>query len=378
MGKHAKQICLVIATLGAGGAERVMSLLANEWAMRGKAVTIITLGPAGADHYELVTGVRRVGLDVLKTSSGKLDAVKTNIRRVKRLRSAIKNEQPDVVVSFMDATNVLTLLATQRMRVRVVVSERIDPRHYPIAPGWQWLRRKLYPRASAVVVQTEAVADWVRVFLPAEKVHVIPNPVSVPTSEGAGSPGTADKCSNVVPSQPFIAAMGRLDRQKGFDLLLQAFAALSNDLDLRLVILGEGREREALTIQAAQLGISNRVIMPGRLADPFPILSKAQVFVLSSRFEGYPNALLEAMALRLPVVSFSCPSGPADIIVDGENGLLVELLSPHELSKVIEKMVRDRELRERLGSAAASSMKRFSPSVIADEWERLFELLLKQ
>jgi glycosyltransferase involved in cell wall biosynthesis len=368
-----RKIVLVIASLGAGGAERVMSMLATEWVKRGNHVTLITLDDIGRDHYPLPPDVKRVGLAVLGASMGKLDALQRNLSRLGKLRAAIKAESPDVVISFMDATNVLTLLATSGLKVPVVVSERIDPSHYSIATGWNWLRKKLYPRASTVVVQTESIASWARGIVKRDKVEIIPNPVQVlppPHSEADAAlvPGVPAE----VFEKPFILAVGRLHEQKGLDLLLAAFAAIPPEEDARLVILGEGPEREALTAQAEELGIGDRVYMPGRVANPFPVLARAGIYVLSSRFEGFPNALLEAMAAGLPVVSFNCPSGPGHIINNGVDGILVEAENTEKLCEAMTFLLRDPELRKRLGREAKKSTTKYSLDSITNKWERLF------
>lgn len=370
-------IVLVISSLGAGGAERVMTLLAGEWARRGRRVTLITLDDGTGDHYGVPPGVTRVALDVLGASAGKVDAVRRNVRRIGRLKDSIKAARAGVVISFMDSTNVMTLLATRRLGVPVIVSERIDPRHYPIARGWNWLRRRLYPMAAAVVVQTAGVAEWAREFVPGERVRVIANPVVVAGGDGAGSEdGTAQNGALPagLPESGFIAAMGRLDRQKGFDILLRAYAGLVQPRP-GLVIIGEGGERQGLQLLAAELGVADEVWLPGRLSEPAAGLRRAGMFVLSSRFEGFPNALLEAMVLGLPVISFDCASGPADIIDDGKNGLLVRAEDVDALVNAIDRLIKDANLARELGAKAAEVSERFSLSRVTDEWDALMEFV---
>lgn len=347
----------------------MMALLAAEWVRRGRAVTLITLGDAD-DFYSLPSEVERVALDLLKPSRGAVDALRNNWRRLRELRRAILQRQPHTVISFMDATNILTLLALRQTAVPVIVSERIDPRYYPIGRGWVWLRRRLYPRAHAVVVQTSAVADWAREFVPDYKVHIIANPIAPPPlEEVAASPRPC-----WLPDAPYIAAMGRLDPQKGFDLLLTAFAQLVETAqwpDLNLVIMGEGAERSALQNLARNLGISDKVIMPGRIANAWPVLAACECFVLSSRFEGFPNALLEAMAMGAPTVSFDCPSGPSDIVNDGADGLLVKNNDTKALVDTITKLFANPELAQQLRNAAPQSMQRYSVKAITDQWENV-------
>lgn len=347
----------------------MMTLLATEWVQRGRDVTLITLGDAD-DFYPLPPEVERVALDLLKPSQGVLDALKNNWQRLRELRRAIVKRQPGTVISFMDATNILTLLALRGTRIPAIVSERIDPRHYPIGRGWTWLRRRLYPRAHVVVVQTTSVAEWARDFIPAEKVHVIANPVDPP------SPGKLATMPQPgwLPRTPYIAAMGRFAPQKGFDLLLRAFAEFinsSHQREFHLVIMGEGAERNALEKLARDLKIHDRVIMPGRIDNAWPILAACECFILSSRFEGFPNALLEAMAVGAPAISFDCPSGPADIIKDGVDGLLIKNGDAAALADAMKKLIGDEELKQKLRNAAPRAMNRYSIKAITDQWKNI-------
>lgn len=360
-----KPIVMVIASLRGGGAERVMTLLANEWVRRGRRVSVITLEDS-QDAYALAPEVERVRLGVSGASRGKWNALRNNWRRLKALRRAILQQNPAVVISFMDVTNILTLLATRGSGLRVIVSERIDPRRHVIGAGWQQLRRQVYPWCGALVVQTRAVADWAEGFLDPAKVHVIANPVQ------AGSEPGGEARPDWLPEK-YIVAMGRLHPQKGFDLLLKAYGEIAPQYtDLHLVIMGEGMERSALELMSEEAGLKDRVMLPGRIDDPWPVLRNSVLFVLSSRYEGFPNALLEAMALGVAVVSFDCPSGPADVIRHNQNGLLVEAENPSALAKAIDSLLKNKNKRQALGRMAKKNAADFSISRITDSWEKLF------
>ncbi|MGC4085034.1 MAG: glycosyltransferase [Vicinamibacterales bacterium] len=305
-----RRLTLVVTSLEAGGAERVLSSLANAWSAEGRTVTVITLHHAANDFYELAPGVTRVALDVLRPSRGAADAMLGNVRRVRALRRAIKSSMPDVVIAFTDQTNVSTLLACVGLGLPVVVSERIDPASHAIGRAWDAARRCVYPRAHAVVVQTETVADWARRFMPAARVRVIPNPVA----RILPGPGDANPVVPlVVLPAPFVAAMGSLVPRKGFLDLIRAFASATVDHgDWHLVILGEGDERARLEEEATRLGLGPRVHLPGLVDYPGRVLTQASLFVLSSHSEGFPNALLEAMSCGCASISVDCPSGPSD------------------------------------------------------------------
>lgn len=362
-GGAAVRITLVIPSLGSGGAERVMSVLAGMWAARGEEVTLVTSEPAAEDFYPLHPAVRQVSLE-LPAPAGparKAKLLPHVLRIAAGLRREIRASRPDVVVSFMEVTNILALVATRGLRVPVIVSERTDPRQYGASRIWRSLRRRLYPRAAAVVVQTESVREWALEFLAAERVHVIPNPVLAPPPAGKLPPG--------FPAGPLVVAMGRLHSDKGFDLLLRAVApSLERHPEWSLVVLGEGPDRAALEALARELGIAGRVRFPGRVAAPDAVLRHAALFVLSSRFEGFPNALVEAMACGVAVVSTDCRSGPAEIVRQGVDGVLVPPGDPEALGAAVERLISDPAERERLAARAPEVVARFGAEGVLEMW----------
>lgn len=356
------RLVLVIAGLEAGGAERVLSTLANGWVAAGHEVHLITWAAAGADFYSLDRRVRRLGLDLLRPSPHPLVGLWRMATRVRRLRVRLRALQPTLVLSFTTSVNLETLLACAGLGVPVVVSERTEPGRQVLDRVRRGLRRRLYPRADAVVVQTPAIAGWFRDRLPGVRLRVIPNPVMPLDSPLAAAAG-----------RPQVMALGRLVPLKGFDLLLRAFAgSRAAELGWHLCIVGEGPERARLEALAGELGIRHRVSLPGLLADPGRELARSPIFVLSSRYEGFPNALLEAMMQGCAVVSFACPSGPAAIVRDGENGRLVAPEDVTALSAVLDGLLTSPIERVRLGAAARASLAVYSPARVLAQWQTLF------
>lgn len=364
--KAATRITLVISYLGGGGAERVMSIVANYWAEHGRKVTLITLGLAHEDFYAIDHSVHRVELGLRVNSLHFAAAIKNNLRKLKRLRQEIRASQPDVVLSFTDTTNVLTLASTVGLAVPVIAAEHIDPRQHTIGPVWQALRRLVYPRATGVVVLTDSVRPWAEGIVKKSAVHVIPNPVTVSAIKHNG----VRKQSGVGGT---IVAMGRLAPQKGFDLLLKAFALCASKYPhWSLVILGEGEERSRLEALTGELGVEDRVSLPGQVQDPSSVLGKADIFVLASRYEGFPMALVEAMACGLAVLSTDCPSGPREIIRDAVDGVLVRPNDVDELATAMDRLMADPAERQRLGERAVEVIERFSVHKIMNMWDDLF------
>ncbi len=360
-----RSVLLIVSSLSAGGAERAVNELASRWADKGWRVGVLTLSSPESDHYQLPASVIRFGLGLLTDSSNFLQSLRNGMRRMHALRSVVRSFAPDVAVSFVDRTNVLLLLALLGCAVPTVVSERIDPTRYRLGPLWTLGRALLYPRASAVVVQTEAVALWARRLVPTRKIWVIPNFVPNLRSRSIGV------------AMRTVLGVGRLDKQKGFDLLLEAYARSGVRRDgYRLVILGEGPERAALEDLAVRLGVADVVEMPGVVKAPEDWMEQAAVFVLPSRYEGFPNVLVEAMAMGCAVVAADCRSGPREIVRHESDGLLVPVEDVAALSQAIVSLIGDDPLREKLGKNAIAVRERLAAPAILARWERLLDEIL--
>lgn len=359
------RLTLVIPSLERGGAERVMSILASSWAEKGHEVTLLTLKREVTPAYELHPSVklRNLGLPG-EPAANSLTAAFRQVTRLRALRRAIRESQPSLVISFMERTNVLILAATRGLHVPVIVSERVDPRHYDIGRFWNGLRSLTYRWAAALVCQSRASLIWFEQRMKV-KGRVIPNPVPAP-KEGTDPPVKSAEGHTMI-------AMGRLVDQKGFDLLLDAFGQLAARYpDWSLVILGDGPLRGVLVARVHALHLEHQVQFAGEVPDPFSFLRAADLFVLSSRFEGFPNALCEAMACGIAVVSFNCPSGPAEIIRNGIDGILVPPGDVPAMVAALDRLMKDQGERERLASRAPEVMERFSRDKVLLLWEQLF------
>lgn len=358
------KLALVISSLGGGGAERVMSLLANAWAARGDAITLITLAPDSRDTYALDPQVRRVALDVAGNSAHVLAALAHNLVRIRALRRAIVACQPDAVISFIAESNVRVLLAVAGLRVPVIVSERTFLNGHHMRGIWRRLRRWSYPRAAAIVAQTRRCADDLE-SLVRRRVEVIANPVSLDPAAPGEPPRDAARARTLL-------AVGRLAPEKGFDLLIDAFAEIAaQHRDWRLLILGEGPLRAELARAVHARGLDARITLPGFDPHIRAAMRGADLFVLSSRYEGFPNALLEAMTEGLACVSFDCDAGPRELIEQRVNGWLVPPGDAHALAAALDTLMRDAGARARLGQQARAISHAYSLPGILAQWNAL-------
>ncbi|MGK7935218.1 MAG: glycosyltransferase family 4 protein [Xenococcaceae cyanobacterium] len=361
------RLTLVLPSLSGGGAERAAVLLAEGFCQRGHQVSLITIAGKETDFYQLSPQIDRIALHVAKQSPTPIHGLANNLYRLWILRQTINSWQPDVVISFLDKTNVLTLLSLLATKYPVLVCEQNNPTQNDLGRSWHLLRRLVYPLATKVVSSSQGVEQYFKWLSPQQKI-VIYNPLAVPAKQSESFTLPA----GVNPQQQWLVAMGRLTHQKGFDLLLKAFATIAPQYpDWQLLILGEGELRPDLEKLREQLKLVDRVCLPGLIANPFPLLSQGELFVLSSRYEGFGNVIIEAMACGLPVISTDCPSGPREIIRHGIDGLLIPNQDHNSLAQAMASLMEDKQRRQQLAQEAKQGLNKFYPETIISRWESL-------
>ena len=353
-----------------GGAERVTVNLAAHWASIGWDVTVVTLASEEKDFYQLPPGVQRIALNLPGGNGRLLAAAVSNLPRIIALHRILRQERPTVAIAIMLTSNLLLALASYGIKDVVAVgTEHIHPPSMPMAPHWEFLRSYLYGRLNAVAALTSETSQWLRYNTRARRVQVIPNHIPFPFSNQEPFVDT-----HIIPEERrVLLAVGRLCDQKGFDLLINVYARLSIRFpDWILVILGEGPDRRALEAQIKSVGLVDRAIMPGRAGNLVDWYEAAELFVMSSRFEGFPNALLETMVHGVPAVSFDCDTGPRDIIRHEIDGLIVPNSDLDAMEVALARLMMDESLRRRLGERAIEARERFSADKVADLWTQLF------
>jgi glycosyltransferase involved in cell wall biosynthesis len=297
------------------------------------------------------------------------------MHRAFALRSVLRQTRPDVALSFMTTSNVLLALAASRMKgVATVGSERIHPPQYPLGMIWEGLRVLFYSHLDAIVAVSYESAEWLRRNAGAGRVHLIPNSATWPLQEQPPflPPPVRSGKSRL------LLAVGRFSQQKGFDLLILSFSRLAIEFpNWRLVILGDGPDRLTLAKQLELSGLNSRVALPGRVGNVGQWYAASDLYVMSSRFEGFPNTLVEAMAHGLAAVSFDCDTGPRDIIRHGVDGLLVQNGDIEALTSALRQLMGDDGLRQQYSAKAVEVREKFSLEKISSMWESLFMNLKK-
>lgn len=369
------RISFIIYDMQEGGAERVLSILANCWAEQGEQVTLFTLDDGTVPpFYKLHSSIEYRPLDLLPKSNQFPNRIFQTIFRMLISRKAIKLSQPDVVVSFMDITNIRTLISMIGLPIPVIVSERTSPSYLSQQRSrlWNGLRRLVYMRAAKVVSVSHGIDSYFDYF-PEKKRAVIHNPVFLKEPNGTESRVAPENKNN---GSKRIITLGRLEKEKGHDFLIKAFAKIADKYpEWSLIIWGEGRWRADLEELSQGLEVSGRVQLPGITRYPLAELQKADLFVLSSRHEGFPNVLLEAMACGLPVISFDCATGPNEIIRDGVDGMLVSPENIEALAEAMDQLMGDEGKRNALSEKGLEVLDRFSLPKIMAIWNQLIQEL---
>jgi glycosyltransferase involved in cell wall biosynthesis len=352
------RVVLVTGGLDCGGAQRVIADMANYWAARDWQVTLATWsGPDLRDFYELSANISRVWLDVDSRGNSVIGALRAFADRILKLRGLLRRAKPDVVLSFIDVSNIHTILAAAGLGVRVVVCERTHPgQNRTVSRPWKALRRLCYSWADQVVAQTKDAAVWIERQC---KTHVLIIPNSL-----------RELPETVSQREPLIIAVGRLSKEKGLDVLLEAFARVRMHFaEWRLCIIGEGTERRALAELVGKLNLQGQAELIGQVKDVETWMARAALMVHPSRREGFPNAVLEAMAMGATVICTDCRAGPSELIEDGVNGRLVPVDDLEALARVMAQLMADSTTRERLGDEGTKVRQRYSQNELMKKWE---------
>ena len=360
---RADRILLVLPSLERGGGERVLLQLAGSFQDVGREVHVVALlggGPLRSFVPNAVT------LHELIDAGDAPKGLALAWKAFPRLVSLIRTVKPHAMLSTMTGTNLLAVLASMRARshTRLVLREAaslVNTKSVLKRQAMRWL----YRRAEGLVAVSAGVAQDLRgLGLSDDRIHVIRNPVDVERLRylaGVGRP-----LSNHG-NERYVVSLGRLAEQKDHATLLRAYAASAMRATHRLVIVGGGEGHERLQRLVNELGLTDRVVLTGAMDNPYRVLADAELHVLSSRWEGYPNVLLEALALGVPVVSTDCPYGPREILDGGRYGHLVPVADAATLARAM-----DEELKQP-SSGAEAVLATHRPQVVASRYLTLLD-----
>jgi glycosyltransferase involved in cell wall biosynthesis len=331
--RHAKRVAVYLPSLAGGGAERTFLVLASGFARRGWDVDLVVADPTGPLLGEVSPAVRLIGLGAANVTMS-----------IVPFARYLRRRRPDAVLTAMSHANLAAVLAISISRVptRLVVTEHQHlstllagsaTRRERLFPG---LMRALYPRAAEVVAVSAGVADdlALRAQIPRSSIRVEKNPIRIEELRALGAEPPRHEWFDAG-EPPVVLGVGRLTRQKDFGTLVRAFRRLRDSRAARLLLLGDGEDRQLLERLVAELDLRGDVRIMGFVSNPYPYYAGADLFVLSSLWEGLPTVLLEAMVFGLPIVSTDCHSGPEEILEGGRLGALVRPGDPVALAQAM-------------------------------------------
>ncbi len=362
-----KHICFYIGSLHKGGAERVFVNLAEYFQNTGYRVTIVTQYRfPEEEEYALPSGVRRVLSDLTEDELSNSRIVNL-CRRILKLHLIWKREKPNLVLSCIGKNNFMTVVTTMFTRTRPVVSVVGEAREEYPGRLMRILANHLFPFADGIVLQTERSRAFFHRRV-GRRAVILPNSLN-PDFIKPRYEGERDKR---------IVSVGRMDANKNHAMMFRAFAALADRYpDYTLTIYGDGELRGYLEDLAVQLGIADRVAMPGVIPDVAGQIEKASLFLLTSYSEGVSNALIEALATGLPVIATDVPSGgTVELITDEVNGLIIPAGDEKALEKAMDRLLSDPDQAERMGREAAKIQKRLAPERVNGLWREYFEKIM--
>jgi GalNAc-alpha-(1->4)-GalNAc-alpha-(1->3)-diNAcBac-PP-undecaprenol alpha-1,4-N-acetyl-D-galactosaminyltransferase len=357
---RANRLVLVSSSLGGGGAERIVSIMASHWSQHGWEVHVVSLlEDQSVPDYGFPAEVRLHRLRLVRERNPLPDA--GHLLRLWRLRRHLLLLQPTCVISFLDKLNVAVLLALIGTEMPVLATEHVVPWLNPLGGAWETLRHAAYRRACAIACPTQSICDWFEAKMTGNFVRM-----PFPAELDFATPRRAAGASRT------LFAAGRLAGLKGHDLLLAAFALVARARPgWRLEIAGEGPERRALEAGIAREKLQSSVALLGHVGDVSARMRAAEIFVHPSRQDAYALVLCEAMAAGAAVVAADCPTGPREILTDGVDGVLVPPEDPAALAEAIIRLIDDPVRRDRLGSAARAKAPAFSVGAVMPAWDRL-------
>lgn len=358
--RECKKIVFIIDGLGAGGAERVLSELANYFAENGKNVYVISL----IDKEMFYSLTPKIEHFVFKKGKGKHLIIRY-CQRIQYIKQLIRHIKPDIAISFLPMSNMVSCLAFWNEKIPLIISERNDPNCNPENRVMRIIRDQLYRLADGIVFQTKDAQQYFPKSIQKKSV-IIFNPLK------KGMNAKKEEHRNI------LFTVGRLEKQKNQKMLIHAFKRVSDLFpEYELWIYGSGSEENNLKKEVKNLGLNRKVIFKGVSAKWYEEVKGADIFILSSNYEGMPNSLMEALSLGKICISTDCPiGGPRELIRDGENGFLIQTGNREELENRILYVIKNWENLMYLRKQAIEDSKKYQLSTISKQWMDFIESMI--
>lgn len=354
------KIVFFIQGMKSGGAERVMSVLCNAMAEKGHEVVLGITETMDDIAYSISEKVQIKDITV-----GNGNVTKRRINSIKNMRKLMKDEKPEVVISFITRNNICAILASSFLGIPIIISERNDPNMDPKSLLSRLARRIIYPLSKGFVFQTNYAKEYFGRKI-GKRAEVIFNPVSDEVIEW----------NKDFPREKRIVTMCRLVPQKNVSMLIEAFGIISKDCDYNLEIYGTGELQDNLENKIKEMGLTNRVRLMGYTPKAIEIMAKSEIFVLPSDYEGMPNVLIEAMCVGCACIATDAPAyGARELIDNGENGILVKVGDTKGLASALNKLISDDKLRHNFHEKAKDIYKHVESDKILHRWLEYIDVI---
>lgn len=351
-----KSIAFVLPNLNAGGAQRVVSTLAN-LLIKEFHVSVITSYRSDSFYYLHPEVNLEFCVNTYNSDPNIYQSLINHFALVKNLIKILKFNNTDIIIGFLPIANIHAIIASKFLRIPNIISERANPEYSTLNSFWTFIRKRAYPLSNCLIVQTQSNKKYFRSFIKSE-IQVIKNPINL---------DFLIKRDLRVKKENIVLNVGRLAEPKNQDLLIRAFSNI-NHSGWKLILVGDGVNYNQYKNLVNTLEMQKHIILAGNSTDVSTYYNKAKIFAFTSKYEGFPNVILEAMSYGLACISTDCPHGPSEIIENYKNGLLIPVANQNALEIGLTKLMEKKDLRLELSKNALESTQAYHPSSIALEW----------
>ncbi len=361
-----KNIAFIIPSLGPGGAERVVVSLANKLCNKYN-ISLILLYKENNILYNIDERITIFNCsDKLLESNSFLEALKNNRNNIKTISNYIKQKRINCLIGFTTTSNIFSIICAKKNKIPCIISDRSNPNFNKLNLFWKTIRYLVYPKCNYLVVQSKLSKTFFS-FVKTKKIKILPNPLAE---------DLAQKKDITTEKENIILYVARLDANKSQDTLLKAFTELEYNNYWKLALVGDGNKREFYENLTEKLNIKDKVLFTGRINNPEYYYNRAKIFAFTSKSEGFPNALIEAQYFGLPCVSTNCPSGPSELISDGENGYLIPVGDHETLTEKLNYLINNESVRKKMSLKSIAKAEDFHIDKVSSKWDQLISSLL--